>query len=272
MSFLDHLEELRWHLIRAVISIAVFAVIAFLSKSFVFNVVIFGPAKTDFITYKLLCQLSEVVGSDALCIDQLPFTIQSRTLTGQFAMHVLSSFVIGLICAFPYAFWEIWRFVKPGLYHNEQKLSRGATFFVSLLFMTGIGFGYFIVSPLAVNFLSNYQIDPSIINEFDITSYISTLAMIVMACGVMFQLPMVVFFLAKVGLVGPIIMRKFRRHAIIVILFISAVITPPDPITQLFVSFPVFLLYEISILIAARVEKRHLREMEKMREMDSKLD
>jgi len=265
MSFLDHLEELRWHLIRAIASVAVFTVIAFLSKSFVFGTVIFGPKETDFVTYRLLCELSEMVSSDALCIDELPFIVQSRKMTGQFSMHILSSIVIGLICAFPYAFWEIWRFVKPGLYTNEQQVTRGATFFVTLLFMIGVFFGYFILSPLAINFLTTYQVDPSVANEIDITSYVSTLAMLVLACGLMFQLPMVVYFLSKVGLVNPQIMREYRKHALIVILVVSAIITPPDPITQIFVSLPIFLLYQMSIFISAYVWRKIEKEEAKMR-------
>ena len=266
MSFLDHLEELRWHLIRAVAAILIFSILAFAFPSIVFNSIILGPATSDFITFKLLCQLSELVQSSALCIDQMPFTIQSRKMTGQFSMHILSSIVIGLICAFPYAFWEIWTFVKPGLHENEYKVSRGATFFVTLLFLMGVSFGYFIVSPLAVNFLANYQIDAAILNEFDITSYVATLAMIVLASGVMFQLPMVVYFLSKVGLVTPTLMRRYRRHAIVVILIVAAIITPPDPITQIFVAFPVIILYQFSMVISASVQKSMAKTRKKFME------
>lgn len=260
MSFLDHLEELRWHLIRAFLSIFVFAVAAFIGKSFVFNVILFGPSRTDFLTYQLLCDFSQLINSEVLCIQQLPFTVQSRTMTGQFAMHIMASIVVGLVCAFPYAFWEIWRFIRPGLYPKEVKISRGATFYVTILFLTGVFFGYYVVSPLAINFLSNYQVDPSVINEFDITSYVSTLAMIVLACGLMFQLPVVVYFLAKVGLVTPALMKTYRKHALVIILIVSAVITPPDPITQIFVSLPIFGLYQVSIYIAAAIEKKNSME------------
>lgn len=260
MSFLDHLEELRWHLLRSVASIFLFTLMAFIAKDFVFQTIIFGPSRTDFITYRLLCQLSEKVGYDVLCIEKLPFVIQSRTLTGQFTMHIVGSVVIGVVCAFPYAFWEIWRFVKPGLYAHEQRFTQGATFFVSLLFLLGVGFGYFILSPLAINFLSNYQLDPSIANEFDITSYVSTLATLVLACGLMFQLPMVVYFLSKIGILTPSFMREYRRHAIVVILIIAAVITPPDPFSQVLVAAPITVLYELSIFISAKVEKSRLKE------------
>lgn len=260
MSFLDHLEELRWHLIRSVGSILVFAIIAFVSKSIVFDTIIFGPSKPDFLTYKALCKLSEWVGSDALCIENISFVIQNRIMTGQFTMHILASVIIGLILAFPYAFWEIWRFVKPGLYENEQKVTRGATFFVTLLFLTGVFFGYFVLSPLAINFLTSYQVSPTILNEIDLTSYVSTIAMMVLACGLMFQLPMVVYFLSKIGVVTPELMKEYRKHAFIVILIVGAVITPPDPITQIFVATPIFFLYQGSILVSARVHRRAEKE------------
>jgi len=255
MSFLDHLEELRWHLMRAIISIFVFALIAFLNPQIVFGTIILGPSEVTFATYQWLCQLSELVQLKVLCIEKLSFVIQNRKLPGQFAMHLVSSGVIGLVCAFPYAFWEIWRFIKPGLYPNEIKASRGATFFVSLLFITGVLFGYYIVSPLAINFLSNYQVDPSIINEIDLSSYVSTLIMMVLACGLIFQLPMVVYFLSKAGIVTPELMKQYRKHALVVILIVSAIITPPDPITQLFIAFPVFMLYQASIHIAKVVQR-----------------
>ncbi len=260
MSFIDHLEELRWHLIRATLSIVVFSLTAFMFPRIVFYEVIFAPSRTDFISFRVLCDLSHALGTEALCITKLPFELQNRVMAGQFTMHIFASFIIGLIGAFPYAFWEIWRFVKPGLYQNEKQVTRFATFFVTLLFLTGVFFGYYIVSPLAINFLSNYQIDPSILNEIDITSYISTLAMVVLACGVMFQLPIVVYFLSKIGVLTPAFMRQYRKHAVVIILVVSAVITPPDPITQLFVAFPIFLLYQVSILISARVEKNAKKE------------
>ncbi|PWJ36124.1 twin-arginine translocase subunit TatC [Sediminitomix flava] len=262
MGFLDHLEELRWHIMRAVFSIGIFAIIAFVNGSFIFKHIILAPGRVDFITYKMLCQLSNAIGSDILCIESLPFTIQNRAMTGQFSMHIMASAIIGLVFAFPYAFWEIWRFVRPGLHRHEQKATRGATFFVTVLFMMGVSFGYFIVSPLAINFLTNYQIDASILNEIDLTSYVSTLAMIVLACGVLFQLPIVVFFLAKAGLVTPSFMRTYRKHALVMILVISAIITPPDPVTQMFVALPITILYEFSIRLCARVHKKMLKEKE----------
>ncbi|SEJ32592.1 sec-independent protein translocase protein TatC [Cyclobacterium xiamenense] len=256
MSFLDHLEQLRWHLLRSISAILVFMVLAFLSKSFVFGQVILGPSKIDFITYRVLCQLSDFFSLPALCIEQLPFIIQSRQMTGQFSMHITSSLVVGLIASFPYVFWEVWRFISPGLYDKEKNAARGAVFFVSLLFFMGASFGYFILSPLSINFLSNYQLDPSIANEFDITSYVSTLSMLVLASAVMFQLPIVIYFLTQAGLVSSLMLKTYRRHAIVVILVLSALITPPDVISQILIAMPILVLYEAGIIIAKRLEKK----------------
>tara|TARA_B100000575_G_scaffold242528_1_gene205921 strand:+ start:319 stop:1152 length:834 start_codon:yes stop_codon:yes gene_type:complete len=260
MSFLDHLEELRWHLIRSLIAIFVFAIAAFISKGLIFGEIILGPSKSSFWTYKMLCILSELLNSDALCISDLPFIIQSRQMTGQFSMHITSSFVIGLICAFPYTFWEIWRFVKPGLYEKERKAASGATFYVSLLFFIGVLFGYFVVTPISINFLSNYQIDPSILNEFDIISYVSTVTTLVLACALLFQLPIVVYFATKAGLVSSVLLKNYRKHSIIVILMLSAVLTPPDPFSQVLIAIPLGLLYQLSIVIAVRLEKKERKQ------------
>ncbi|MEQ8581928.1 MAG: twin-arginine translocase subunit TatC [Marinoscillum sp.] len=268
MTFLDHLEELRWHLIRSLIAIMVFAIAAFAAKTLVFHTIILGPSRIDFWTYEALCRLSEMLKSPALCIDELPFIIQSRQMTGQFSMHVTSSFVIGIICAFPYAFWEIWRFVKPGLYPKERKAARGATFYVSLLFLMGVFFGYFIVTPISINFLSNYRLDPSIMNEFDIISYVSTVITLILACGILFQLPIVVFFLTKAGLVTPELLRTYRRHAIIVILILGAMLTPPDPFSQILIAIPLLGLYEVSIFISRRVTRRELLETTEIQKHD----
>nr|WP_026999449.1 twin-arginine translocase subunit TatC [Eisenibacter elegans] len=261
MSFIDHLEELRWHLIRSGAAIFVFGIAAFLAKPFVFGVVILGPSRTDFWTYQALCQLSELLQTKALCINQLNFTIQSRQMAGQFMMHLTSSAVIGLILAFPYAFWEIWSFIRPGLYPAEQKAARGATFFVSLLFILGVLFGYYIISPLSINFLAGYTLDPSIINEFDIISYVSTLTSIVLASAILFQLPVFVYFLAAAGLISAAFLRTYRRHAIVIILVVAAVLTPPDMFSQVLIFLPLSVLYEISISITARVERKRIKSL-----------
>ncbi|MDW3196590.1 MAG: twin-arginine translocase subunit TatC [Cytophagales bacterium] len=260
MSFLDHLEELRWHIIRSLVAIVVFAIAAFVSKDIVFGMVILGPSKADFWTFRTLCELSSAIGVDAFCIEELPFIIQSRQMTGQFMMHITSSFVIGLIIAFPYAFWEIWRFVKPGLYPRERRAARGATFYVSILFALGVLFGYFVIAPISVYFLTNYQIDPSILNEIDIISYVGLVSTLVLACALLFQLPVLVFFLTKAGLVTPALMKQYRKHAIVAILILGAIVTPPDVFSQVLIAIPLILLYQISILISKRVLNRDSSE------------
>ncbi|MFZ9235207.1 MAG: twin-arginine translocase subunit TatC [Algoriphagus sp.] len=263
MSFLDHLEALRWHLLRSVSAILVFSVAAFIAKDFVFGVLILGPSKVDFLTYRVLCDVGNYLGIPALCINELPFTLQSRQMTGQFSMHMTSSMVVGLIAAFPYLFYEVWRFISPGLYAKERNAARGAVFFVSFLFLSGALFGYYVLTPMSINFLANYQLDPSIANEFDITSYVSTLSMLVLASAIMFQLPVVVYFLSMSGLVTSKMLKSYRRHSVVVILILSAVITPPDVISQLLIAMPILVLYEVGIVIAKRLEKkRALREAE----------
>lgn len=261
MSFLDHLEELRWHIIRAFIAIAVFSIAAFALKEIVFGMVILGPSRTDFWTYQMLCKFSELLNTAALCIDNLPFIIQSRQMTGQFTMHIASSFAVGITIAFPYAFWEVWSFISPGLYINERKVARGAVFWVSFLFMIGVLFGYFILTPLSVNFLANYQIDPTILNEFDIVSYVSTVTTLVLACGLLFQLPMVVLFLTKSGIITPELMKTYRKHGIVVIFFMGALLTPPDPFSQILIALPLIGLYQVSMGIANRAYKKRQKEL-----------
>jgi sec-independent protein translocase protein TatC len=261
MSFLDHLEALRWHILRSLAAIIILMVVAFFSKKLLFHDIILAPSRPDFWTYRLLCKLSVILDQPFLCVEKLPFIIQSRTLTGQFTTHIGVSFVAGLILAFPYVFWEIWQFVKPGLYPKERSMTRGSVFFVSLLFFAGISFGYWILSPLSINFLANYQIDESIQNEIDLLSYIEMLVMMVLACGLMFQLPMVVLVMAKGGLVTAAFLKTYRRHAILIIVVISAILTPsPDMFSQVIVALPIYMLYEMSILLAARVERQSALE------------
>lgn len=259
MSFLDHLEELRWHLIRSLAAVVILALAAFFSKKLLFHDIILAPARPDFWTYRILCKLSVWLEQPFLCVDKLNFIIQSRTLMGQFSTHIAVSLIAGLVIAFPYVFWEIWRFVKPGLYPKERQATQGAVFYVSLLFFLGVSFGYWILSPLSINFLANYQIDESIQNEVDLLSYINTLMMMVLACGLMFQLPIVIWVMAKAGLVTAQFLKTFRRHSVIVILVVSAILTPsPDMFSQILVALPIYLLYEMSILLAARVERQNL--------------
>ncbi|NIJ56032.1 twin-arginine translocase subunit TatC [Dyadobacter arcticus] len=261
MSFIGHLEELRWHVIRAGGSILVFAIIAFTYIEEIYHYVIIAPSQPDFWTYKMLCRLADMVNYKELCIKALNFKLQAIGMGDQFTMSMTSSIIAGLVFAFPYAFWEIWRFIRPGLKPAERKSARGAVFYVTFLFFSGVLFGYYIVTPLAINFLANFTLDPSIINEFSIASYISLVATLTLACGVAFQLPIVVYVLSKVGVLTPAFMREYRKHSMIVILIVAAIITPsPDIYSQVLVAIPLFLLYEVSILVSARVEREKLAE------------
>lgn len=261
MSFLDHLEELRWHVIRSLVAIVALTIVAFVLAPWIFQNIIFAPARVDFPTFQVMCKFGKLVGADALCVNEIPFRIQSRFMTGQFTMHILASFVIGFILAFPYVVWEIWRFIRPGLYNKERKYSRGAVASISFLFTLGVLFGYYVLAPLMISFLANYQISDMIVNEFDITSYVSTVVGTVFGCGLLFQLPVVMYFLTKIGIVTPSFLRQYRKHAIIIILIIGAIVTPSaDPFSQALISLPLYLLYEISILISASVVKRQAEE------------
>ncbi|MFM1914275.1 MAG: hypothetical protein RIR51_2128 [Bacteroidota bacterium] len=263
MSFIDHLEELRWHIIRSVASILVFTIAAWIFRNEIFGNIILGPTKPSFVTNQLLCQLAALTNIDGLCFEQADFILQSREVSGQFMMALTQSIIVGLIFAFPYAFYEVWRFIKPGLKKKEIRAARGSVFWVSVLFFLGVAFGYFLVAPMAINFLANFKLDASIQNQFDIHDYISLLSMLTLACGITFQLPMISFVLSQIGILTPKFMKEYRRHALVVILIIAAIITPsPDMISQILVAFPLLGLYEISIWVSRRVEKRKIKEEE----------
>jgi|SRR6478736_732601 len=267
MSFLDHLEELRWHVVRSVVAIMVFMIAAFFFTPWIFQNIVFAPARVDFITFKWLCQIGHFTGSiDALCVKEIPFKVQSRYMTGQFTMQFMSAFVIGLIVAFPYVVWELWSFVRPGLHRKEKSGSKGAVAAVSFLFAMGVSFGYFILCPLMVWVFSTYSISDMIVNEFDITSYVQTIVALTFGSGLLFQLPVVVFFLTKIGILTPQFMRTYRKHAVIVILIVAAIITPPDPLSQTIISIPLYLLYEISIFICA-IEVKNKKKREEAEEL-----
>jgi sec-independent protein translocase protein TatC len=252
MTFLDHLEELRWHLMRAIIAILVCTIAAFIYMPEIFKIIILGPSRPDFWTYRMMCNIGP-----SFCIDKIDFVLQSRNMSGQFAMHITASFVGGMVMSFPYVFWELWTFIKPALYPGEKKFTSGSVFFVSMLFATGILFGYYIIAPLSINFLANYKLDPSITNQFDVTSYVSTLCMLVLGSGLMFQLPVVIYVLSVMGIMTPEFMKKYRKHAIVINFIIAAFITPsPDILTMSLVAMPLILLYEISIFISASAAKK----------------
>lgn len=264
MSFLDHLEELRWHLIRSTIAIVIVGCGAFIMKDFIFDTIIFGPKKMDFPTYRFFCQIATFFGADSeFCGESLPFTIQNRTMAGQFSAHIWTSIWAGVILSFPYVLWELWRFISPGLHANERKYSRGFILVASSLFFIGVLFGYYVVAPLSINFLGTYQVSSEVSNEIDISSFIATVRSSVIACGIMFELPIIIFFLTKVGLVTPEILKKYRKIALVVVLILCAVITPPDVTSQIIVAIPVLMLYQASIYISKLVVKREAKKEKK---------
>ncbi|MBM3420613.1 MAG: twin-arginine translocase subunit TatC [Bacteroidetes bacterium] len=260
MTFLEHLEELRWHIIRAVLSIFAMAIVAFIFKDIIFDNIILAPKDPSFLTNRLLCRLGEIVDIKALCINNKPFEIINIKMAGQFTTHITISLIAGVIIAFPYIFWEFWRFFRPALYENEYSHARGAVFFSSFLFITGVLFGYFVIAPLSIHFLSSYTVSSQVSNQIFLRSYIGTITSISLASGIVFELPVVIYFLSRIGIVTPAFLRKYRRHSIVVILILAAIITPPDIFSQILVCLPLLVLYELGILISRRVEIKRAEE------------
>jgi sec-independent protein translocase protein TatC len=256
MSFWSHLEELRGHLFRSAIAIFLMAVAAFIAKDYLFDYVILAPKEPYFITNRLFCQLAEILSTPNLCINQNPVEIINIDLAGQFKTHILVSFIAGIIVAFPYIIWEFWRFVKPALHENEQSNSRGAVLITSFLFLSGVSFSYFLITPLTINFLGTYQVSDMVANQVALRSYISTVTMVTFATGIVFELPVIAYFLSRVGLLTPEFMRKNRKMAFVLIVVLSAIITPPDIFSQVLVSIPLYALYEVSIGISKRVNAK----------------
>lgn len=257
MSFLDHLEELRWFLIRSSIFILLGAVVAFIFSDFIFNTVIFGPKDSSFVTYQFFCDIARSFNlEDGFCNQELPFEIQNRTMEGQFTVLIWTSITAGFIISFPFLLWELWKFISPALYEKEKKNAKLFIGASSLLFFLGVLFGYYMITPLSINFLANLQVSDIVKNQIDINSYISLVKTSSLACGLVFELPIIIYFLSVMDLVSPKFLRDYRKYAIVLILIIAAIITPPDIISQVIVSIPLLILYEISIYISAFVQKR----------------
>jgi len=264
MSFLDHLEELRWHIVRSAAAIMLFAIIAFIMKGFIFDTIILKPKSPDFWTNRMFVKLGDLVGSEAVKINQEHFDLISIKMADQFMMHIMTSIIAGLIIASPVVFYEFWRFIKPALYANEKKHAGGAVFFTSILFLMGVLFGYFLIVPLSIHFLGYYSISDEVMAQINARSYISTITSISLSGGVVFLIPIFSYFLSKVGLLTPQFMKTYRRHAYVIMLLLSAVITPPDIFSQVMVCFPLVFLYEIGILISRSVVKKREKEFEAM--------
>ena len=245
LPFLSHLESLRWHIVRSIISIFIGAIFAFLNKSFIFDKIIFACKENDFPTYTFLCNLS-----DSLCIKDMPFILMNVEMAGQFKMHIMVSFVVGFIMAFPYLIFEIWRFISPALHSHEKLYSILVFCFSIILFAIGVLFGYFIIIPFSINFLSNYIISGSIENNIHFISFIKTVSTIIITSGILFQLPVFIYFLTKFNFVNSQQLKQYRRHAFVSILLVASVLTPPDIFSQILIAVPIVILYEFSIFIS----------------------
>ena len=255
MSFLGHLEALRWHLVRAVGVVMVLALTWFFLKELLFDGILLAPKNPQFLTYRVLCHLSDrlQLGED-LCIREIPFRLIATDISSQFTTHMWVAFVAGLVTGFPYVVWELWRFIKPALHEKERRYANGIVFYTSFLFITGVLFGYYIITPMTVNVLGNYQVSTEVQNMISLDSFISTVTTMTLITGIVFELPIVVYFLSKVGILSPKFMRDYRKHAIVVILILSAVITPTsDATTLIMVAIPLYILYEVSIFVSAYV-------------------
>jgi len=266
MSFIDHLEALRWHLIRSVIAVLVGAILIFIYAGEVVNKILMGPAHNNFITYSVLCNIGKKLKiGDALCLGEFTIKFQSNAMTEQFMTTFTIAFIGGFVLAFPYVFWEFWRFVRPALSQKEIKRTRGIIFWVSTLFFLGVAFGYYVLTPFMVNFYSNYSLSPLIEFKPTLSDYIENLIYTTVGIGLLFQMPLLVMFLAKIGIITPRFLKKYRKHAFVVIVIAAAIITPStDPFSLTLVTIPLYALYEASIFIASRVfkerEKRDIQE------------
>jgi sec-independent protein translocase protein TatC len=260
MSFLQHLEELRWRLVRCAIVILLLAIVIWYFQEEIMVNLFLSMKDKDFVTFRLLCQYIGV------CVEEIPVKMQSMTVSGQFTYALMMSFLGGLVVSFPYVFYQIWSFIKPGLKQREKKMVNGLVFYVSLLFFLGILFGYFIVAPLSVQFFGSYQISNQIENNFTIGSYMSTIFSTVFYSGLFFLLPVVSYLLTKIGLINVSFLIKYRKHAIVAILILAAIITPPDIASQIIVSIPIIILYEIGILVSKRAERLASKEANTMQE------
>jgi sec-independent protein translocase protein TatC len=262
MSFLDHLEALRWHIIKSISAIIIGGTVAYIYSDFVWNSILLAPKSPDFWTSRMIIQVGDFFGIKSAGLNQHPLQLINFDLSGQFMVDVWTAIIAGFIIAFPYVVYQFWSFIKPALYENERKYASGAVAVMSGLFLIGVLFGYYLIVPFSLDWLGGYSISKEVVNQINILSYISSVTSIVIAGGVAFELPVVVYFLSKVGLLSPKFLRKYRRHSYVILLIIAAIITPPDVLSQMIVSIPLILLFEISIFISAWVEKARQRKMD----------
>lgn len=257
MTFIEHLDALRAHLFRAVVAIAIGGTVIAIYNDFIIRRILLGPTFPNFPTYTYLCKLSNWLGfGNKFCMKEIKLEMQSTTMTGQFDVFLDVIIIGGIVIAFPYILWEFWKFVRPALSEKEASNSKGVIFWVSFLFFIGIGFGYFILSPYTINFFANFSLASNIVNKPTINSYFNTILPLTLGCGVAFQLPLILYFLAKVGVVSATSLKNFRRYAILIVVVITGIICPPDMFSQIICSIPIVLLYEVGILVCKRVEKK----------------
>lgn len=264
MSFLDHLEALRWHFIKAISSIIIFGILAYIYSDFVWNSIILAPKSPDFWTSRMLIKFSEFLGIQSNGLNSHPIQLINFNMSGQFMVDVWTAIIAGFIVSFPYVVYQFWSFIKPALYENERRYASGAVAIMSGLFFIGVLFGYYLIVPFSLDWLGSYSISSEVTNQINILSYISSVTSIVIAGGISFELPVVVYFLSKVGLLTPKFLRKYRRHSYVVLLIIAAIITPPDVISQTIVTIPLVILYEVGILISAKVDKENRRRLDEI--------
>jgi sec-independent protein translocase protein TatC len=256
MSFLDHLEELRWVLVRSSVAVLIMATITYFFADYIFDTIIFGPTKIDFVTYKFFCEASHYIGfADSICITELPFKIINTEIEGQVNIFIWTCITAGFILAFPYILWQFWKFISPALYEKEKKHAKLFIFTASVLFFLGVLFGYFVIVPMSVNFLATFSISSVVENNITVSSYVSMVKTAVIASGLFFELPIIIYFLTKLGLVTPKFLRTYRKYAIVIVLIVAAIVTPPDVVSQITVAIPMLLIYEASIFISVGVIK-----------------
>lgn len=261
MSFLDHLEELRWLLVRSSAAVISMAFLTYFISDYLFDTIIFGPTRPTFFTYRFFCELSHKLGFvESICITELPFIIQNTQMEGQVNIFVWMCILAGFILAFPYILWQIWSFISPALYEKEKKNAKLFVFISSLLFFIGVLFGYFVVIPMSVNFVATFTVSEMVKNQFTLDSYIGMVKTSILAGGLFFELPIIIYFLTKLGLVTPMFLREYRKYSIVIVLIIAAIVTPPDVVSQTIVAIPMLIIFELSVIISSIVYKRKIKD------------
>jgi len=260
MTFLDHLEELRWLLVRSTAAVLIMAFFTYFISDYLFDTIIFGPTRPSFFTYRFFCDISHYLNiGESICIEELPFIIQNTLMEGQVNMFIWMCILAGFILAFPFILWQIWGFISPALYEKEKKNAKLFIFISSLLFFMGVLFGYFIIIPMSVNFVATFSVSDIVKNQFTLDSYIGLVKSSVLAGGIFFELPIIIYFLTKLGLVTPEFLRKYRKYSIVIVLIVAAIVTPPDVVSQTIVAIPMLIVFEISVLISSIVYKRKIK-------------